>query len=92
MKRALIAIGIGALSSLLLLAAPFILPVDSAPTWLSRLIYGPGNQLFSWLGEHGHVLLGEGAHHGVVLAASLFCWWSIGGVAAYLLAGPGYRS
>lgn len=89
MKRALVATGIGAAGSVLLLAAPFILPFESASFWVSRLAYGPGNQLFSWLSEHRQVGPGEMAHHALVLAASLICWWSTGGVVAYLLASRG---
>ncbi|MET3654601.1 hypothetical protein [Dyella japonica] len=85
MKRILAAIGLGVIGSMLLLAAPLILPVGSATIWLSRLAYGPGNQFFGWLSEYSHVGPGEGAHHAVVLVISLLSWWLIGGVAAYFL-------
>ena len=92
MKRALTAIGIGLTGSVMLLAAPFMLPCESVPIWLSRLAYGPGNQLFGWLSEHRHVGPGERTHHAVVLATSLMCWWVIGGVEAYVLTGRGSRN
>lgn len=89
MKRALVATGIGAAGSVLLLAVPFILPAESAFLWVSRLAYGPGNQLFSWLSEHRRVEPAEITHHALVLATSLICWWSTGGVVAYLLTSRG---
>lgn len=91
MKRALLAMGIGVAGSILLLAVPYILPVDAAPLWLSRLVYGPGDQFFSWLKEHCHIGPGEKTHHSVVLATSLMCWWSIGSAITYLLASRGGR-
>lgn len=92
MKRALLAVGIGVAGSVLLLATPYLLPVDSAALWLSRLVYGPGDQLFSWLNEHRQIGPGEKTHHSVVLATSLMCWWSIGSAVAYFLASRGGRN
>lgn len=87
MKRVLAAMAIGFASSVMLLTAAFLLPADSS--WLTRLVYLPGDQLFRWLSGHHRVVAGEGNHHTIVLIGSLAFWWGMCGIMAYVEIGRG---
>ena len=81
MKRLLVAMAIGFAGSVMLLTATFVLPTDSS--WLTRLVFGFGDQLSGWLSRHHRVTVSEGRHHTIVLISSLAFWWGIGGILAY---------